>query len=221
MTSISCFKKAESDSLFFSYGIEKTMQFTDCVVEFSSFALLITNFNVFYHNHRYQDDYAQPLEENFQVPTAKFSRKPYADKSFTEISAFIGHYELLVIAAYVHSHGLMTPFLGSSMGKFKLKEEKSTAIKVPVSCSPSVCNPRLLKRRSHELWGVRSVLGFYPVCLITFSDHNSQHHKCESDYHFLSQVLQMFPSPTFIKKKDVDSLWSFLQRFETYYKRVS
>lgn len=79
MTSISCFKKAESDSLFFWYGIEKTMpmikQFTDYVVEFSSFVLLITSFNVFYHNHRYQDDYAQPLEENFQVPIAKFSRK--------------------------------------------------------------------------------------------------------------------------------------------------
>lgn len=63
-------------------------------------------------------------------------------------------------------------------------------------------------------------LGFYPICLITFPDHNNQHHKCESDYHFLSQVLQIFPSPIVIKKKDVDSLWSFLQRFETYYKLV-
>lgn len=92
----------------------------DCIVEFSSFELLIMSFDVFYHNHRYQDDCAQPLEEIFQVPTAKVSRKTYTNKFFTEISLFIGRYELLVVAGYIHSHRVIKPFLLFLNGKIRV-----------------------------------------------------------------------------------------------------
>lgn len=203
-------------------------QYTNCVVAFRTFSLLATSFDVFYHNHRYYDDCAQSLEKIYQIPTAKVTRKTHPNKSFTEISIFIGRYELLSVDGYIHLYGSMSPFLGSSMARFSLLEEESTAIGVPISCSTSIRSSRLLnrfmKRKSHGQWGIHSTLtylqGFYPICPITLADHNSQQDKRGNDSQFVSQALQLFTQPSVIKQKDMDNLWTFMQRLKSYSKMV-
>lgn len=72
-----------------------------------------------------------------------------------EVLIFAGHYELLIVGEYIHRHGSITPFLGSSMDKFKLDEDTTTCIKVPALALEFISTKRLLdqyvKRRPHQL----------------------------------------------------------------------
>jgi hypothetical protein len=43
---------------------------------------------------------------------------PNIDKSFTELSIFVGLYELLIVSGYILQNDLISPFLGNSFGKF-------------------------------------------------------------------------------------------------------
>ena len=148
-----------SVSRFFACDVDEAssqiQQFLSCIINFNGFSLLVTSFDVFYHNHKYHDDCAHSLNRIERVATAKVSRKTYTDKQFMKVSIFASHYELLVVGGYIHKHGPITSFLESSMGKFKLNEDITTCIKVPALASEYISTKRLLnqyvKRRSHQL----------------------------------------------------------------------
>ncbi|CEP17438.1 hypothetical protein [Parasitella parasitica] len=230
ITNITSYKEAKSNILFFTSGTEEIIthaeRFVNCIVTFEAFSLLVTSYDIFYHNNRFEDDCAHSLDSIFQVPTAKVTRKTYTNKAFTEISIFIGHYEFLVVSGFLNRNGTLMPFLGSSMHKFNLREEVSTRIDVPTTASPNVRTIRLLsqfvKRRSHELWGIhclRSYLqGFYPISAVSFSNHLSQKHKQINNQHFTSQVLHLISNELVIKTQHLTSLWSLLQRMAIFKK---
>lgn len=132
ISQVTSYKEAYTNSMFFTCGVEEAMvhvkQFVSCIIQFDTFSLLVTSFDIFYHNHKYEGDCAQSLDRIFQAPTAKVSRKTGTNKKFMEISVFVGHYELLVVGGYFNIHGSILPFLGSSMGKFNLQEAVSTFV---------------------------------------------------------------------------------------------
>ncbi|KAI8969941.1 hypothetical protein BDF20DRAFT_888520 [Mycotypha africana] len=105
----------------FDEAFSQIQQFLNCIINLNGFSLLISSFDVFYHNHRFYDDCAHSMSRIDRVATAKVSRKTYTEKHFMQISIFAGQYELLVVAGYIHRYGSITPFLGSSMDKFKLR----------------------------------------------------------------------------------------------------
>ncbi|ORE00935.1 hypothetical protein BCV72DRAFT_323872 [Rhizopus microsporus var. microsporus] len=203
ISQVTSYKEAYTHSMFFTCGVEEAMvhvkQFVNCIVQFDTFSLLVTSFDIFYHNHKYEDDCAQSLDRIFQAPTAKISRKTNTNKKFMEISVFVGHYELLVVGGYFNIHG-----------------------------SPFVRTSRLLnqyvKRKSHELWSLHCQYaynkGFYPISAISFTNHYSQVHKCSNSQHFLSQVLRLISSTMVIKPAELDSLWALLLRLPSYKKMV-
>ncbi|KAI8973631.1 hypothetical protein BDF20DRAFT_907120 [Mycotypha africana] len=221
---------------FFTSGFDEAssqiQQFINCIIKFNGFSLLVNSFDVFYHNHKYYDDCAHALNRIDRVITARVSRKTYTDKQFMEISIFAGYYELLVVAGYIHKHGSITPFLGSSVGNFKLDEDTTTCIKVPALASEFICTKRLLnqyvKRRSHNLWGFHCARSFaggiYPISPIELMNHASQKARMLNNHHFNSVVLHLFSSPKAIKSKDLEALWSLIIRlpfFKTKMEAVS
>lgn len=48
-----------------------------------------------------------------RAANGKIYRKSKADKYFTELSTFAGHFELLVADRYMQEYGSVTPFLGA------------------------------------------------------------------------------------------------------------
>lgn len=230
VTKICDYKTVENNDHFLYSKVEEIIplakQFVNSAIKFQSLSLLITSLDIFYHNHRFDDDCAQSIDCIYTVPTAKISRKTYTDKSFTEVSVFIGHYEFLAVGGYLKIHDNLLPFLGSSLGKFNLGEETSTDIMVPATAVASVRTERLLnqyiKRKSHELWSVHAqgsfMKGFYPISPISFADHTSQRHKHLTNHHFTSQVLNLISNHKAIKKSDIESLWSYLMHMPVFQK---
>lgn len=230
ITNICGYKTVENDDRFLFSKVEEIIplakQFVNSVVKFQSLSLLITSLDIFYHNHRFDDDCAQTIDCIYTVPTAKISRKTCTDKSFTEVSVFIGHYEFLAVGGYIKIHDNLLPFLGSSLGKFNLGAETATDIMVPTTAVASVRTERLLnqyiKRKSHELWSVHAqgsfMKGFYPISPISFVDHPSQRYKRPTNHHFTSQVLKLISSHKVIKKSDLESLWSYFMLIPVFKK---
>lgn len=51
----------------------------------------------------------------------KVCKKSKADKYFTELSIFAGHFELLVVDEYMLEYSSVTPFLGCSLDQFNIE----------------------------------------------------------------------------------------------------
>lgn len=203
----------------------QVQQFINSVIHFNGYSVFVTSLNIFFHNHKYQDDCTHSLPKIFKVATAKVSRKTNTDKSFMEISIFAGYYELLIVGGYFHRNGSTMPFLGSSVDQLKLAEEETQMINVPIVASNYIATTRSLtqymKRHSHQLWRIHCAgsysKGFYPISAIEYMNHACEKFSRKTDnHHFSSCVLHMITSPKAIKDDHMESLWSVFIRLPFY-----
>lgn len=206
---------------FFTCGVDdafhQVQQFINSIIHFNGYSVLVTSLDIFFHNHKYQDDCTHSLPKIFKVATAKVSRKTNTDKSFMEISIFAGYYELLIVGVYFHKNGSTIPFLGSSVDQFTLVEEETQIINVPAIASNYVATTRLLsqymKCHSHHFWGIHCASsyskGVYPISPIEYMNHACKKiSRKTNNHHFFSSMLHLITSPKAIKDDHMEDLWS-------------
>ncbi|KAI9478092.1 MAG: hypothetical protein EXX96DRAFT_461482, partial [Benjaminiella poitrasii] len=76
----------------------------------------------------------------------KLKKKMVKNKCFVEISIYLGMIELLAISGYVFTCGALSPFLGSSVGGFGIKDEHIDIIYISLAQQPYMNIERLLKQ---------------------------------------------------------------------------
>ncbi|KAI9262617.1 hypothetical protein EDC94DRAFT_608634 [Helicostylum pulchrum] len=185
-------------------------KFVNCIIEFEDCCVLVTGFDLFAHNQLLTDDCAYGIRPSdiSSVPAAKVKHKQNTDKSFTELSIFVGLYELLIVSGYILHNDSISPFLGSSFAKFRFGNTVARNIHVLEADVPTTKTTRLLnqyfKRCSNKPWGYRC--------------YNSQKHRHMNTHHFASYILALITSVNIIKEADAESLWSLVERLPTYEK---
>lgn len=184
-------------------------------IHFNDYTVLVTSLDIYFHNHKYQDDCTHSLQKIAKVATARVSRKTNTGKSYMEISIFAGCYELLVVGEYLYENGSTTPFLGSSVDKPKLVEEETKIINVPTIALNYIATTRSLnqymKRRSHQLRGIHCTgsyfKGFYPISAIEYMNYACQKFSRKMEnHHFFSSVLHLITSLKAINDEHMEGL---------------
>ncbi|GAA5799117.1 hypothetical protein HPULCUR_004526 [Helicostylum pulchrum] len=203
-------------------------KFVNCIIEFEDCCVLVTGFDLFAHNQFLTDDCAYGIRPSdiSSVPAAKVKHKQNTDKSFTELSIFVGLYELLIVSGYILHNDSISPFLGSSFAKFRFGNTVARNIHVLEAEVPTTKTTRLLnqyfKRCSNKPWGYRCYnsfsKGFYPIVPLDLLNHPSQKHRHMNTHHFASYILALITSVNIIKEADAESLWSLVERLPTYEK---
>ncbi|KAI9480821.1 MAG: hypothetical protein EXX96DRAFT_634515 [Benjaminiella poitrasii] len=179
--------------------LEQIRRFVNCIAKFGNHSILVTSFDLFWHN--------QPLHD---------------DSAFgSDVSDFL---QLLMVGGYVFIGGNLVPFLGSFLENFEFQDESSCEILIPTAQQPYMNTERLLdqyfKNCSYQLWSYHCLHSylkkFIPIIPVHFYGHASQKHKTFNIYHFASELLYILCSKQAITKDMIAELWLSFTRTTFY-----
>ncbi|EIE90149.1 hypothetical protein RO3G_14860 [Rhizopus delemar RA 99-880] len=206
--------------------LEQVRRFVNCIAKFDNHSILVTNFDLFWHNQPSHDDSAFGLDASdfYTTPVCKLKKKMTKNKGFKEISVYFGMIELLIVGGYVFTGGDLVPFLGSSLGNFEFQDESTCEILIPTTQQPYMNTERLLdqyfKHCSYKLWGYHCLNSylkkFMPIIPVHFYGHASQKHKAFNIHHFASELLYVLCSKQAITKDMMAELWLSFTRTNFY-----
>ncbi|KAI9274979.1 hypothetical protein EDC94DRAFT_632264 [Helicostylum pulchrum] len=142
--------------------LEQVRRFVNCITKFDNHSILVTSFDLFWHNQPSHGDSAFGLDASdfYTTPVCKLKKKITMNKGFKEISMYFGMIELLMVGGYV--------FTGDQYFK---------------SCSYKLWDYHSLHTYLKE---------FIPIIPVHFYGHASQKHKAFNIYHFASELLYLF-----------------------------
>lgn len=150
--------------------------FTNCIIKFEQYSILVTSFGRFAHYQPLSIDCAHRIHTSdvSTIPIAKLQKKNTLNKVFKELSIFIGLYILLIVGGCAFKDNMTTLLLSSSLGSLDLPDSNSSNITVSISRSQVTKTVRLLnqyfKRCSFNLWVIvvcfPSLEALYQLCLL-------------------------------------------------------
>ncbi|KAG1398284.1 hypothetical protein G6F60_008466 [Rhizopus arrhizus] len=111
--------------------------FTNCIIKFKQYSILVTSFGRFAHYQPLSIDCAHRIHTSdvSTIPIAKLQKKNTLNKVFKELSIFIGLYILLIVGGCAFKDNMTTLLLSSSLGSLDLPDSNSSNITVSISRS--------------------------------------------------------------------------------------
>ncbi|KAG1126590.1 hypothetical protein G6F42_007666 [Rhizopus arrhizus] len=176
---------------------------------FDNHSILVTNFDLFWHNQPSHDDSAFGLD--------------VSDFYTTPVCKIIDGWRLCFTG------GNLVPFLGSSLGNFEFQDESTCEMLIPTAQQPYMNTERLLdqyfKNCLYKFWGYHCLHSylkkFMPIIPVHFYGHASQKHKAFNIYHFVSELLYVLCSKQAITKNRMAEMWLSFTRTTFYEKAVN
>lgn len=92
--------------------------FIDCIIDFQSVKIYVTNIDIFLHNNLTIDDCAYGITVNdfYDIPTAIIKEKLYlGSKPYYELSIRFGFIEILIVGGFYVEQQFPLLFLGFSL----------------------------------------------------------------------------------------------------------